>query len=213
MFFYVIISKRQPTAPLLHRIGRPPTMKFPTALHPLFLALACLGSVEVVSGAAYLCPPDEPCQEEKAGSCADFFDAHYVWPNNGDTATYCCSFQEVGGNCTITTTSNCQYDTKAKYNCTMTDPETGEDIPCPLVGPTMFSAFNATTDECPPSEFDVPESSILGFMAGNSEPPGEDDEDPEDSPGEPESAASMVAFQGSFLIFPLVAIASLAHFP
>ena len=187
-------------------------MKFPTALHPLFLTMTCLFSIEVVHGAAYSCPLDTPCQEEKVGSCADFFDAHFVWPNTDDK-TSCCSFREVDGNCIITTTTNCQYDIKEKYNCAMTDPDTGDEIPCPLVGPTMFSATDATTEDCPPSEFEVPESSIMGSMAASSEPSDDGEEPGDDIPDEPESAAYMVALQGSSLLFTLIAIASLAHFP
>lgn len=177
-------------------------MKFLAALHSLFLALTCLVSVEFVNGAAYLCGPDGPCQEDHAGTCAEFFEAHFVWPN-GDSA--CCSFKEIDGNCTITTTSSCQYDSKEKYSCTETDPETGDEVPCPMVGPTMFSASAATEDaECPPSDFEVPESSIMD-MGGDEET----DKGDMVSSDEVESAAS---FNGSSLLFALMTIASLALF-
>jgi len=115
------------------------------------LAVAAATTVSLVHGQASMCM-DPVCEVNLVTTCAAFFEAHYVWTG----ADYCCSFTEdLDGVCTMTTNSNCQYDSKAKYTC---DPHVG---PCEMVGPAMISAAN-NTNACPASDFEVPESSDVG---------------------------------------------------
>jgi len=123
-------------------------------------AILSVGNIDPVDGAAYLCPGSR-CQENFTMSCADWFDENFIF----DDPAYCCSFSETDdGNCTLVSTSNCQYDSKAKHNCTMPD-ENGAELPCPMVGPTAMSV-EEDIEECPVSEVEIPDSSLsTNFMA------------------------------------------------
>ena len=124
---------------------------------PLVALLSCSSSVDA---AAAVC--EGTCEIALEKACTE---VQATLEFKGD----CCTLKETDGECFMVTTGSCQYKGQGESELDCTEDEDG-NLAC-VPGYTVYTA--QTDDECPTSEFDVPE--WVDDESGEAAAPAEDD--------------------------------------